>query len=202
MITSALSLLVRADKLSHQELIQFLQWIRQEINPHIDRFTLPKLGDLGCVHSEENAIQYHQLFDDKPVESGMSLETPAIAYFVDSGRCSHQSPSRTQIAWALTKHLDWAIMEVYIELVESKIKGMTRERAVQVKTFEASSLEDMLQTASVSPMLVWRIIKCQIDTWKALQDNKYERICAIAGKFDTYDLLFNQVAIRSKPPVE
>jgi hypothetical protein len=197
MITSALSLLVRTDKLNKQELIQFLQWVRNELRPHIDKFTLPKLSELGCVHSEENAIQYHLLSDDKPVDLGMPLSTHAIAYFVDSGRCSHKRPSRTQIVWALTKSLEWVIMEVSIELVASKAEGMTRERAAQVKTSEAPSLEEMLKTAGVTPLQVWHSIKCQIDVWKARQDAQHRQICSIAGRFDTYDLLFNQISLRS-----
>lgn len=197
MSTSALSVLLRTKRLSHEEWVDFLENVRKELNPLLDRFTLPRLGDLGCVHSEEDNDRYRIIYDDaERYELGLPLDTHAIAYFVDSGRHrpSPGCPSKTQVVWALTKASEWVIMEVTVRLVPSERKGMTRERVLGTKVSQ-TTLEDMLRMSGEDPFRVWRCIKMEIDSWKSKQEAKYNRVRAISERFDGYDLMLKHTLV-------
>lgn len=189
-------MLLRRSHFSSQEWVDFLQHIRKELNPHLDKFTLPKLGDLGCVHSEEGDTLYHKIYDDKPeFEIGLPLSTHAISYFEDSGRCSRVDHlTRTQVAWVLTKASEWAIMEVDIRLGLSEQAGMTREKAFRTR-INVVTLEEMLEKANVYPFRVWQSIRRQVDAWESRQKVLYENVSKVARGFEGLDLALTQMVL-------
>ena len=195
-----MSMLLRKEGLSFGEWLNFLELVRKQLNPLMDKFTLDTFGDLACVHSEEGSIQYHRIKEDEPVCVGIGLDTHGIAYFSDTGRLSRVGDTRDQFAWGLTKKSQWVLVRVSIELVPSKMEDLTqeltRERAKGVCVDEVC-LEDMLRSSNVSPHSVWRSVHLKVKEWEARSSHRARQVAEIAEGFKAIDNMLTGVAVAS-----
>lgn len=193
-------MLLRQEQLTSDEWISLLEIVREELNPILDKFTLPRFGDLGCIHSEEDDDRYHRIFDDSPeiTNTLLSLNTHGIAYFADFGRCVKIGETRLQPAWGLTKSGEWVVITAMVRLIASKRVGFTREKVEDVCIYP-HTLGDMLRLTQIKPLSVWRSIFLEISTWDARRLKSYQDSHKVLQKFETLNDIITGIVLSPRP---
>ena len=194
MNTKLIRPLLRKEKLTHEGWIEQLEHLRATLNPHLDKFTLSKFGDLACM-DKGNGF-YDEVSRHRPDEIGpYKLKDHGMSYFEDSReRLVRRGDTRTIKAWGLSKKGEWVTISIGVELLPAEAGHPDWEHAKMVD-IRPASLDVMLEQARVVPYQVLGIIANEIDNWERKRLIAYEEARDIAEGVRLYSqvLLHNFV---------
>ncbi|MBZ9578220.1 hypothetical protein KJA13_04325 [Patescibacteria group bacterium] len=188
-------MLVRKHPPSDEEWLDLIEARRSLIKPHLDSFTLPKLGELKCLRTE-SWTEGHDLYDALTIrdtltvtgDTRFSLKTQGIfrrpwsgiqripnsGYRAPGGGC----PDGTMYIWGLTRAGQWILAKVEFK-GEPGYKKRGYERATRVHIEESDLATIIAKTKSTSEE-IWRELGKAIKDWTKARHQLYRRAREIA----------------------
>lgn len=202
---NGIEMLVRKKQLTEDEWCKLLECRRSLIKPHLKSFTLPALGDLKCMQTENST---HELSMDAPWLTGdrrFTLKTQGIfhrsrssiveisnsGFRASSGGCD--CPDGTMYIWGLSRKGEWILAKVKFT-GESGYKERGCQRAFELDIHEAD-IQVIIETTKSKSGEIWKVLGESISNWVAFRKELYNDAASVLRIVQIEEMALSLIAL-------
>lgn len=202
--TKGLEVFVRKNQLADEEWFGLIEARRELIKPHLDSFTLPELGMLECMQSDNFM---HMLRYDVSTTTGderFSLKTQgifrmqswsAVERIPNSGYCAPPGgvncPDGTMRVWGLTRSGLWVLVTIGF-VGERGYKDRGYERAKTVEIVE-TDLPTIAAKTNEKPQRMWEELGKVIKGFAGHRNALYNQALNLARMVEVEELALSLI---------